>query len=246
MNPRKSFSFKEAYKFTANSIIDNAKTLLLYSLLWTALAIGIVIGIVLLVMTLCIPFLSGMVPTSFQALPGVLKTCFVGTRGIFAGLALVIILALSSFGINFAEYQLLRFASTYYEGKTITLTEIFTIRGTRFFKFWAARLLFQLKVVLGLILFIIPGIYFAYTYLFSGYAIFEGKTDSIGEDARMSAKLSHTVKLHLFFAIIIPSLLFGAARGFIIFFLGPIYVFVLYNVYKQLQKATPEKEQVTA
>ena len=240
MTTRKPLSFKQAYKFAATKTIDHARSFVMYTLSWFGIILAFALAFAGIGAAICLPYLHNLVPaTDFATFA---KTCLVGYRAGLAGLFVLAILAASSFLMAFAEFQLLRFAHTYYQNKTITLSELFTIKGTPFFKFWAARALYWLKIILGFILLVIPGIYFAYTYMFSGYSILEGKTTSIGEDARISAKLTSTVKWRLFLAIMLPPLLFAGTRGLIIIFMGPISVLIMYHLYEQLKASATQKE----
>lgn len=235
MNPRKSFSFKEAYKFSANSTIDHFGTLLKYSFIWIGLAIATGLLLVVAGAALCFPVIKGLTSFSTTMFPSFFNACYTSIGIPLLSLLGLATLALSSFLFTVVEFQLLRFAKAYYAGNSLTLTELFTLKDTVFLKFWAARVLFYLKIIAGLILLIIPGIYIIYTYCFSGYSLFDGTTDSIGEDARMSADLTHSVKWRIFFAVLLPSLFFAGSRGLYLLVASPIAVFMLFSIYKQLR-----------
>ncbi len=246
MTPRKSFSFKEAYKFAANSTIEHFTTLLKFALVWFAAGAGATIAFLLLAAVTCLPIIGISAIPSLLSLDGIMKTCYVGKSAILLTLIGIVFLVLLSFMFELFSFQLLRLAKAYYEKKTLTISELFTMKGTRFFKFWAARALYYLKIVAGFILLVIPGIYIAYTYCFSGYSIFEGTTDELGEDARISANLTHQVKWRIFFAMVLQALFFGGSRGLYLFVASPIALFILFSIYQQLKRQNGAKEQVTA
>jgi len=109
-------------------------------------------------------------------------------------------------------------------------------------RFLAASILVAMLVVLGLIFFIIPGIYFAIRYMFVGYLIVD-KNASIGEAFSGSAALTKGVKLPLFVLGLLFLML--TVLGIFALFVG-IYVVAIVAtisrayVYSTLLKQTPE------
>ena len=257
MNAFKSFSFKKAYKFSANSTIDNFGTLIKLSLLWIAIFVGFISTFGALICLPCLSLIRNLPFTpAINTLPTIFKSCAQSWSFLPLTLTGITAFTLFSFLLNLFEFQLFRLAKAYYEERTITIAELFTLKGAKFFKYWAARALFGLKVMIGLILFIIPGFYtiymlipgicIMYTYCFSGYSILDGTTDKIGEDARISARLTDHVKWRMFFAALLIVVFFIGSRGLYLLVASPMAMFPLFSIYKQLKEQSspqqPKKE----
>lgn len=107
------------------------------------------------------------------------------------------------------------------------------------FKFFIISLLYGLIVFFGLILLIIPGIYFGIKYWFALY-IFVDKQTGILESFKLSAKLTKNVKWQLFKLCLLQMLIVVA--GFLALFVGlliawPVNYLSDFYVYRKLSSA---------
>lgn len=106
----------------------------------------------------------------------------------------------------------------------------------RFVRYIVATLLYCLIVVLGLICFIIPGVYLAIRYGLVWYAITDGHK-TLGEAFRESALLTRGVKWHLFlFALVsLGVLILGMlAFGFGVLVATPVSLLASLHLYRVL------------
>lgn len=104
--------------------------------------------------------------------------------------------------------------------------------------FFVGSILYALVVFLGLILFIIPGIYFAIKYQFYSYFIVDKKMGAI-EAMKASGKITQGVKLHLIifsFALGILNLLGMLALGIGLLVTIPVTMLAYAHVYRELSK----------
>jgi hypothetical protein len=76
-----------------------------------------------------------------------------------------------------------------------------------FFPFFLARWSYYLKVFLGLVLLIVPGIYFAIKYYFAGFPLAQKTASTIGDDAHKTAVITDGARMKLFwFSLIVTGL----------------------------------------
>lgn len=139
-------------------------------------------------------------------------------------------------------YQLLYYSKRIYEGETPLWQSFFTIPSGNFILFLLARLRYSIIIGLGLILFIIPGVFYACSNFFAGYSITFSLTDSIKKDALMSSTITKHNRLRILLLLTID-LLFAFGPSFILPFIIPFIVLVNIDAYKQLME--PYKETTT-
>ncbi len=115
-------------------------------------------------------------------------------------------------------------------------------------KFWVASLLYGLMVVIGVLLLIVPGIYFGIKYQYFAYFIAE-KDAGIIESFKLSGDLTKGIKSSLF-GLAIVSILIALVGAFIsfglaLFIIGPIINLATTYVYCKFSgsnEASPASE----
>lgn len=223
MNQDKTFSISEAFKFGFSTYFDNFMLYLKIALASIACFLGaILLGLVYLTVVFePIPFIASMNPT----------VLFIFRLAVCASFILSV-LAL----VEIYHYQMLRIGMLLYEKKSVTWKELFYLNFDTFMQYLGARILYNLKVVLGLLLFIVPGFYFAIKGFFIGYAIIDKKALSIREDKEIAYSLSKAIMRKLFFFCLLISpwaYIFKILAVFSVFF-TPIVYLIEIHVYKQL------------
>jgi len=83
------------------------------------------------------------------------------------------------------------------KGETVSWNDMINNRK-RFLPFFGASILYQIIVFIGLILLIVPGIYFAIKYQFAKYVIIDNPKSSIKEAFAQSSAMTKDVKWRLF------------------------------------------------
>lgn len=116
---------------------------------------------------------------------------------------------------------------------------IYFLNTTCFFKYLGALILYSLIVVVGTILFIVPGIIWGIKFRFFSYFIVEDENCGIIESLERSAQITQESKWNLFLFNIILG--FIGLLGFLAFFVGillamPVTVMATVFVYYKLKK----------
>lgn len=214
---QKHISYEKAFNFGFKSFIDNLFTFFMVWICSIAL-MGAVSILALLVL---------VVGGIFAVLSGPILG--IGVAATFTPLfALFLFLA-----YFFYQYQLIRFSIALYEGRPLSWTDIFSWDSGQLIQFSCARFIRYIKIALGLILFIVPGIYFMLKYYFAGYSLLDGTSKTVGEDIRLNAHLSQGIFLEIgFFAILLWAL--SSLVAIIMFFPLPIVYLTSVHAYKQL------------
>lgn len=143
------------------------------------------------------------------------------------GLLLLLFLGVTQ---SYYHYQIIRFGLTLRRGQTPLWTDIFGTDGT-FQTFFFARLLYVVRIFLWSLLLIIPGIYQATRYYFTGYSIVDSKTTTVSEDKKVALSLSAGIEWSLLFLLIL-----GYAFMFprlLLLILEPILVLAGVDAYQQ-------------
>ncbi len=142
--------------------------------------------------------------------------------------------------VVYFSFQLLRLGLSFYDNKapTPTIGQLFSFKD--FGRYLGARLVYGLKVLFGTLLFIIPGVYFAYKYYFAGYSLVDGTHNSIGDDTRYNAQLTKSILWRLFLATAGIGFLIGLIAGrsglqFTLLFIMPFFALQSVHLYKQLK-----------
>jgi len=81
--------------------------------------------------------------------------------------------------------------------KDVSWNDMLVNKG-RFLKFFGVSILFQIIVVLGFVLLIVPGIYLALRYQYAYYAILDNPEISIGRAFKQSSHMTKDIKWKLF------------------------------------------------
>ncbi len=127
-----------------------------------------------------------------------------------------------------------------YAGNHLVTYKDFFSRYTVFWKFLAASVLYGLIVFGGLLLFIVPGIFWAIKYKMYSYLIVE-KNMGIMESLKTSGTITYGVKWKLFgFAVVTFALnvlgILALGVGFVV--TAPIVMLASAHVYKTITKTT--------
>lgn len=184
----------------------------------------------LLVAGALVLFMIEFVP---QAIGGLMDE----TRPILAGFIYLAGWLLS----QFASLGLLAVALKVCDGRIAGLGDMFR-QGARFLPFVAGSILYAMLCAVGLVLFVVPGIYWALTYMFYGFYILDASAGPL-EAMKKSAKLTRGAKwrlLGLWMGLILLNL-----AGLIPFGLGllitvPVSLVALANVFRRLQGRSPD------
>ena len=124
------------------------------------------------------------------------------------------------------------------EGTGTSLKELFT-HLELFWKYLGVYVLYVVIVVIGFLLFIIPGFYLMLKYGFAPFLIVDKKDLRIKEAFKQSAQMSDGVKWKLFglcLVMILLNLLGALALGFGLLVSVPVTMLAYIHVYKELQK----------
>ncbi|MBA3751366.1 hypothetical protein H0X06_01005 [Candidatus Dependentiae bacterium] len=140
-------------------------------------------------------------------------------------------------------YQLLRFCIQIYEGTTPSWKSFFTESPTNFFWYFLARTLYRIKCMLGLLLFIIPGVLYALKNYFTGYSIAHSLTESIKEDALLSRKFTADTKGRIFLLLCLNAVAYSLL-GILYPLILPLIILIDLHVYKQLMAPYDSTETV--
>ncbi len=241
----KTFSYTDAFKFAFSKYMDNFLLFLGITLTFAALFIAAAILFLGLgIFTSSFSYVS-FVPVSTSYFPNITLITqepnnyrLIFTGGLFYVLTLYVLK-------EFYYYQLIRYGLSFYEHTPLKWSDFFGFDFTQFLKFIGARLLYVIKIILGLICLIIPGLYMVAKYFFSGFSLVDDKTHSIHEDKKMAAALSSEIMWSVFWFAVITGLLFGALSGFITIFLAPIPVLAQVHAYKKLSSYYEESKEGT-
>lgn len=156
-------------------------------------------------------------------------------KGIFN---IVVSLASWILGIEFGFAQLVLYLK-FVDRKKPALEELFSYFNVYFlWGYLAISLVYGLLIAVGLVLFIVPGIYFATKYWFALY-IFIDKRKGIMESFTQSAKLTEGIKLKLFLLGILQQLIIAA--GLLALLVGlfvaiPINALSDFYLYRKLEQ----------
>lgn len=149
------------------------------------------------------------------------------------GVLLYLLLVLC-FGIVqcYYHHQILRFGLKLSHGETSRWTDLFRPNGT-FGSFLCARFLYALRNRLWSILLIIPGIYQATAYLFSGYSIVDQQSNSVWQDKKYAHMLSSGIRWPLFGLLVLGYTLTILSFGLLTPLFKPILILTRLAAYKQ-------------
>ncbi len=121
------------------------------------------------------------------------------------------------------------------DGREPTFADIFTHLALGP-KFLAAQILYLLVVVIGLLLLVVPGVYFSVRYALFGFCMAAGET-SLVRSFHQSASLSMGTKTYLLWILVILFVLNTAGAcllGLGLFITIPLSVLMMTAVYRQL------------
>ena len=133
---------------------------------------------------------------------------------------------------SYYHYQIIRFGLKLGRGQIPQWTDIFSTDGT-FQTFYFARLLYGARNLLWTFLLIIPGIYQATRYFFTGYSIIDMKTTTISEDKQFALSLSAGIEWSLFLLLILGYVFMSPRLLLLMILLEPILVLAGVDAYQQ-------------
>ncbi len=236
MTTKKSFSLRSAIQFAVQSFIPNASTWLILAATW--LGIYLLFGFIqAYTYSFWIdPALANSYITNLffsrqfitvlpQGIPGTLQ-------GFWMFFTIFCLSLLST-------YQFIRFAFGVYNNKPLSLRELCSIDRKTFFPYVGALALAFIKISLGCILLLIPGLYYMGRYYFAGFSILDGTTDSIQQDMKRITQLTYQVRIKLICIIFLwvayfALLQFIGTRAFAMLFL-PLFWLINVHIYEQLK-----------
>lgn len=241
----KHFSTSDAFRFAGRTLLDHFGFFLKLFFVWSLSLFGIVsiLGAITVV-----PFIEKF-KSVFQDVQagglaqanGTVVAQSLANQGLGDG---AFFIALSLFG--FAVYLVFMFFKTgftkitldLYDKDDSTVKTLFS-GGRYLFRIIVATTLYMLMIGGGVVLFIVPGIYFAIKYAFYMYAIID-KNAGILESFSESAKLTHDAKWELFGLAVLTGALnsFAAsAFGIGLLIISPLITLVWTYVYRKLDEA---------
>lgn len=137
----------------------------------------------------------------------------------------------------------LKISLEYYKGNKLPLSDLFS-QGKYFWRLLGASIIIGIIVILGIILLIVPGIYWALKYQFVPTLIVD-KDISISEAMKRSGEITTGIKLRLLwfdFICLLVIILGALALGVGVLVAYPVVWLAQINIYKNLQKAATEKD----
>lgn len=225
MNQFKTFSISQAFSFGFSTYFENIGLYLKIALACIACFLAaIFIGLI------SIPFVALTTPPLLFLNPLTLIT-----MPLAALVSLLLYLFLIAALLEIYYYQMLHIGMLLYDKQPVTWHELFNLQFNTFIQYLSARFFYYLKVILGLILFVIPGIYFALKGYFTGYAIIDRKAHSLPQDKEIAYTLSAGIMGKLFLFAILLALctnILGMLLVAVLFM--PIIYLTQIHVYKQL------------
>ncbi len=180
MAQNKTFSYTEAFRFAARTFIDN------FSVFLSFFAVIFGLMCILIALDTGVKFwlhipLEPSLGTDLSIIKNNLLI-------IATGMVYSIFYYLLFF---YYGYQILRAGFALYDNKVVQWKDFFA--ASHFFRYLGAILWFTLKIFAGLMVFILPGIYIATKYWFTGYSLVDNRSHSIDEDAMFAAHVSKNV-----------------------------------------------------
>jgi hypothetical protein len=221
MSQQRDFPYLQSVYYALTTFIDHFSLFFPLSCIWAVLFIIFEYAIKPLVSTLGIvlPF------------------------GHFIAAALCMLLLVSL--IILFQYQLLIASLSLYKREPLDPMELFSKEHPLLMKFLKARLIFLVKVFLGLLLAIVPGLYLASQYYFSGFSLLAHEENFIPQDAYRASVLSQGCQWQLLFVFLVHAsclILFFSRLGFLAadIFLLPITALIEVHLYYTLKASSQE------
>ena len=235
-----SFSYREALKSSFNRVVDNFSTYGYLGLVWVGITIVLYGSITGLLFMLSLPLYNTSLITS----------AVTGQTYNFPIFSPFLLFPHYIYGFlvgPYVHFQYLNLAMDLQNGKEISVKRAFSYGIGTFFRYLLTRFVRGLKIVLGFLLFLFPGIYLGLKNYFAGYSILENPATSFSEDTGICHKLTNHVKWKLFLVgwlkvtyamlpwgialFMFPPLMFANVIT------GPFGALIDVDVYRQLKKA---------
>lgn len=224
----KKLSYKEALLFAATAYIKNFKTFVLFFLINAGIFTLAIALFVLLINPVKITLLTSAGMFSFIEL-------WNKTSNIFLFALFVIILYVIWL---YYLYQVIKAGLRIYHNQAIAWRDYFSVEFSHFLAFVVALSWYILKVGLGFLLLVLPGIYAAVRYWFTGFHLVENEKSSVSEDIKYALQASE----NRFWSILGFSIILSLIARLSFFFFHPISVLASVHAYKQL--TIPEQPQI--
>lgn len=243
---KKPFHFLQAVYFASATYINNFKIFFLLPFAWAAILLITLIPLGILTLLLLsepLTLLGSLISRNIleagsSALLDMTSYISLPFSFLYAG-SLILFLFFFFIYYFMYEYQLIRLSMSLYTGSSLTFRQLFSLSEGTLPSYMVARIIYGLRVILGLILFIVPGIYWACKYFFAGFSLVEKSSITIKEDTALSLKLSSSVMWQLLFVLILISLSMSVAIVYL-FLLRPIVVLTETYLYFSLKSFETE------
>lgn len=232
MSTPKTISYSAAFKYGLITYIDN---FMLFLKIFLCCALAYVVLFSALLFTGIAGWHMHWINFSPMPLWGGTYYMFEALPSITAALLLIKLLIFLLFEYFF--YQMLKIGMKLYDNGSADWKEFFVLDTNLFFDFIVARMWYSLKIVLGLLLILLPGIYFGTTYYFTGFPLIDKKAHSVKEDALIAYSLASNFWNLFWFALLIM-ILSGFANNMFGLLFAPALILARVHAYKQLTSDT--------
>jgi len=135
-------------------------------------------------------------------------------------------------------FGFIRLALTLHDTGSASVALLFS-EVKKFPKILGAWFLYLLIVSIGLLLFVVPGLYISFRIMFFPYFIVDKNSTSI-ESLKQSWRITQGQMWPLFAVLMVIGLVSAVAGPFILFLGIPFAIMVMVYVYRKLLKSTPE------
>ncbi len=208
---QKSLSFTRALSFALNGVFTNFVTIVGLIVFWAAIILaGVFIFIGWTFLNAALP-VAGVI-----LLPAILLLCIIG---------LLFLFLLPSF----FQMQLIGLSIATHRQKKIAFKDLFTFKLGEAVRFAVLQWLRSFIIGLGILFFIIPGLYFMVVYAFPGFTLVDGTTNSIEDDFNTNTRLTKGARLGIFFAFLVPYLFMAFSAGTLFVMLKVTHLHSLYG-----------------
>ena len=227
----KAFSITHALKFGIHSVIHHFGLVL--ALFFTV--IGSFIGFALIAVLIFLgPNLVTIMQSGMQSI-----TMHIGSFHFFDSVWMVIALALLAiitiFFMVWIKLGLVRIALNIYDTSTARVSDLFSESGV-VFSGLIMYILYRVLVAVGLLFFVVPGLFFLTISWFAPYALVDRKLGPV-QAISFSYELTRNNKLYIFLYILVICIITGLASLFYgvgLLLVEPILLMANVYVYKKL------------
>lgn len=236
MIQKKSFPLKQALSYAFSTYITHFKSFFILSLSMIFIRACILIAVDFVsigFVTITQPALAalmkvqlGEIFTTRLLLESLTPTLAIAQQPFFHIIACNIFLEMILMApvLFIYEYLFMRLSMKLYQGHTPSLRELFSFREGTMRTFLKARIIYFTRIIGGLFLLIVPGVYWATKYFFAGFSIVDMIVTSVDEDKVISIELSLFIKWRLYFFLLLIALCSYTGAVLHNFFFVPIFM----------------------